>query len=616
MIGKRGQLTIFIIVAIVLVVAVAIFFIFRGSLIKSEIPKDMDPLYTSFLGCIEEDTMTGIDLAETQGGYVYIPELELGSSYMPFSSQLNFLGNPVPYWYYVSGNNIQKEQVPSLNEIQNELSAFLEKKIKDCKLEAFYQDGFEVKFGEPKANIKIEDKLVTVNLEMPLSITKGNESVVATKHKVSINSELGGLYKASKKIYDYEQSSLFLENYAVDTMRIYAPVDGVELTCSPLVWSANEVFDELEQAIEANTLALKTQDGDYSLTNKDNRYFITDISTGYNVRFINSKDWPNYFEVLPTESDVLQAEPVGTQEGLGILGFCFVPYHFVYNIAYPVLIQVESGDEIFQFPVVVIVKGNEPRESLDISAVGIEQDTFCSYINTPVSVGVYNNKMEPVEATIYYKCLESRCDLGKTKSTGPVTMNFPQCVNGYVVANAEGYKEGKELFSSAGGGQVSILLDKLYQVDVDLKVDEKDYNDNAIISFISDDYSKTILYPKQKSINLSEGQYEVDVSVYRNSSLKIAGSVKKQCISIPQSGLGGLIGLEQEKCFYVNIPAQVVSSVLSAGGKQNYYILESELADSQTVEIHAQSLPVPNSIDKLQENYELFDNTGLDIEFK
>jgi hypothetical protein len=101
MIGKRGQLTIFIIVAIVLVVAVAIFFIFRGSLIKSEIPKDMDPLYTSFLGCIEEDTMTGIDLAETQGGYVYIPELELGSSYMPFSSQLNFLGNPVPYWYYV-----------------------------------------------------------------------------------------------------------------------------------------------------------------------------------------------------------------------------------------------------------------------------------------------------------------------------------------------------------------------------------------------------------------------------------------------------------------------------------------------------------------------------------
>jgi rod shape-determining protein MreC len=30
---------------------------------------------------------------------------EASSEYMPFSSQLDFLGNPVPYWYYISGNN-------------------------------------------------------------------------------------------------------------------------------------------------------------------------------------------------------------------------------------------------------------------------------------------------------------------------------------------------------------------------------------------------------------------------------------------------------------------------------------------------------------------------------
>jgi len=61
----------------------------------------------------------------------------------------------------------------------------------------------------------------------------------------------------------------------------------------------------------------------------------------------------------------LIANPVGNQPGLGVLCFCYVPYHFVYNIGYPVLIQVYSGEEIFQFPVAVVVKGNKPREALD-----------------------------------------------------------------------------------------------------------------------------------------------------------------------------------------------------------------------------------------------------------
>jgi len=62
---------------------------------------------------------------------------------MPFSSQLNFLGNPVPYWYYVSGNNVQKEQVPSKNEMENQLEDFIEEKINKCVFDEYYEQGFE-----------------------------------------------------------------------------------------------------------------------------------------------------------------------------------------------------------------------------------------------------------------------------------------------------------------------------------------------------------------------------------------------------------------------------------------------------------------------------------------
>ena len=71
------------------------------------------------------------------------------------------------------------------------------------------------------------------------------------------------------------------------------------------------------------------------------------------------------------------------------------------------------------------------------------------------------------------------------------------------------------------------------------------------------------------------GQYEIQVYIYRNSSLKLESTTKEQCIEIPQSGIGGFFGLTQEKCFDIEIPSQIVSSALSGGGKENYLLVEN-----------------------------------------
>jgi len=94
---RKGQVTIFIIIAIVLVAAVAGFFIFRGGISLDNVPASIEPIYTTFLTCLEEDALVGIDVLESQGGYIEMPVFEPGSSYMPFSSPLDFLGNPIPY---------------------------------------------------------------------------------------------------------------------------------------------------------------------------------------------------------------------------------------------------------------------------------------------------------------------------------------------------------------------------------------------------------------------------------------------------------------------------------------------------------------------------------------
>jgi len=607
---KRAQVTIFILIAIVIIGGAVVFYSFRDSIVGEKIPVNIEPVYNNFLSCLESKILTGIDILESQAGYISLPDFEPGSRYMPFSSQLNFLGNPVPYWYYVSGNNVQKEQVPSKNEMENQLENFIEEKINKCVFDEYYEQGFEINQGVPKASVSIRKDGVDVSLEMEIGFEKEEESVVIKNHEIEINSKLGMLYDSAIEIYQKEQVDLFLENYAVDNLRLYAPVDGVELTCSPLTWNADEVFDELQKAIEANTLALKTEGGDYSLQKEENKYFVTDISVENNVRFINSKNWPNSFEVVPSEGNILISKPVGNQPGLGILGFCYVPYHFVYNIRYPVLVQVQEGEEIFQFPVAVVIQGNKPRESLEVSAVDIGVAELCKYKNTLTNVNVYDTKLNQVEADVSYDCFGVTCDIGKTE-LGSLAEDFPQCVNGQIIVKAEGFDEAKYVYSIIETGSVDIILDKLYKLDVKLNK-----GGTAIISFVSDESSKTIVYPEQTSVELSEGQYEISVYIYQNSSLKLAETTREQCVEVPQSGLGGLVGLTKQECFEVTMPSQIVSNALSGGGKENYYILESELAGSDVIEINVGSLPIPKSIEELQNNYILFEDLELGIQFK
>lgn len=615
-INRRGQVTIFIIIAIVIVAGVGLYFLFRGSLNSDGIPSNLEPVYAHFQSCLEEYTLVGIDVLESQGGYIYLPDFEPGSSYSPFSSQLNFLGNGIPYWYYVSGNNLEKEQVPTKSEMEEQLGLFVQNKINSCVFDNFYDEGYAVYLDNNSTiDVAILEDKVEVNFNYDFGIEGKNDSVIVSNHIIGVDSQLGNLYDSANEVYDYENENLFLEEYTVDILRLYAPVDGIEMQCSPLTWSAEDVFADLAEAIEANILSLKSVNGDYDLQNKYNKYFVVDLPVEENVRFLTSQDWPYSYEVNPSEDALMISEPIGNQQGLGILGFCYVPYHFVYSVKYPVLIQVESGDEIFQFPMAVIVEGNNPREALDTSAFGLETFEFCEYANTPTEVNVFDNRLYSVEANVSYKCAGTSCNIGVTEN-GYLESEFPQCANGFVIARAEGYADAVQEYSTTESGSVDIFLNKLYEEEIDLKLNNVDYGGEALITFASDSGSRTILYPETKSVELQDGQYNVTVYIYKNSSLKFSETTIQQCTEVPSSGLGGLVGLTEEQCFDITIPEQIISNVLAGGGTQSYYVTESELMESKVIEINVPSLPIPSSLEELQVNYIAFEDNSLRINFK
>ncbi|MFH1358475.1 MAG: hypothetical protein ABIH37_01145 [archaeon] len=621
---RKAQVTVFIILAIIIVAGIILFVLFKDSLFGVSVPKEIEPVYNYYLGCIEGEALLGSMIMGEQAGYIKPPDFTPGSVYMPFSNQLDFLGIGVPYWYYISGNGVVKEQVPSKGEMERQLGDFIEERAISCDFSGFVEQGFEIEVGkEIDVSSKIEKNKILVNVNQNLVIRTANVSWSSKIHLAEVDSSLGIFYDLSLKVYDHFKESVFLENYGKDILRLYAPVDGVDIDCSTKIWQLNDVRENLTSALEANIGFIKLKGDYYELRTDENKYFVQDIGedVNANVNFLYSRNWPMRLEVWPSEDNLLIAEPIGLQEGLGMLGFCYVPYHFVYDFGYPVMIQMFYQGEIFQFPVVVYINKNQPREPFDTEGLPTPVPELCEHKLSEMTVYTYNKQLQPVEAKIEFKCLDTSCNIGKTSLDGRNSVliaNFPQCVNGYILASAEGYETSKYIISSINEGEASMFLDKKYNLELEVRkggrtLSNKEY---VVVSFIKDSSSRTISYPEQQRVDLTEGQYEIKVYIYSDVSLFLKGESTPKCVDIPKSGFLGAFGLTEEKCFNINIPDQNVEFAASGGGIQSHYITESELASFDKIIIDAEDFGVPNKIEDIQTNFNNIENSGLYVRFE
>ena len=619
---KRGQVTVFIIIGILVVAGVSLFFILSEDVsLQKRVPAELEPVYKSFQSCVESNTEEGISILERQGGYIYLPEYK--RSLEPFSSWFYFSGNSIPYWFYERGG-IQNEQVPTKEEMEKDLERYVENQVQRCSFTEYENQGFDVEKGqEAEANVEIDDNNVNVDLDMDFSISKGEISSLVGTHEISVNSRLGSLYDSAIKIYEKEKQEKFLDEYGIDVLRLYAPVDGLELQCSPLVWNAESVFRDFENALETNMNAL----GSGGRSQNRDPYFNLDLDIENNVRFLNSKNWERSFEVNPSEGNRLVSEPVGENPALGAMGFCYNTYHFVYDMKYPILVQVYdsregvpvSERETFQFPVGVVIKGNQPRESLNASASDVDSVELCGDRNTNMTISTYDREVEPVDSKVSIECLNTRCYLGETGEDGTLNTQVPQCVNGQIIANAEGFKTSENQYSTVEGGNVEIIMDSLYNLDLDVLIEGKSVRSytgedfsRIMVSFNSEDHSQTLLYPEENTVSLTEGQYSIEVFIYGNTSLSLDETDSKEyCVDVSDGIMGDIV--PGQRCFQIDSPDLINSNALMGGGKRKHYFDESTLKQTNKISLDVDKFEKPGSFEKLQENYNLIENKQIEI---
>ncbi len=614
--NKKGQLMIFVIIAIIIVAGAIIYFLVREKIIAGEIPSELRAVFDYYGKCIEQEARTAIELAGSQGGYVNVNELEYrpGSEYAPSSSQLNFLGFPIPYWYYISGNGLTKEQVPKKSDIENGIADYIRERVNDCNFDYFYEQGFGIEFGKPEARVDINDEKIVIEVISDLTVSRGENKGRKKEYSIEINSKLGKFYEIARKIYNRENKDAIFDTYGVDVLRLYAPVDGVEISCSGKIWKTREVIDEIKMGLEANIAAIKFKGDYYNLKDKRDKYYEVDLGERIdeNVNLIYLRNMPTKIEINGegVDNNLMIALPVGIQEGLGVLGFCYAPYHFIYDVSFPILVQIFNENEIFQFPIVAIIDNNVAREA-EFSEIEEEGGIELCELNTQdVDINLYDVNLNRVNANISYQCFDQRCELGESVD-GNLVAKAPACLNGYLIARGEGFAEKRELFSS-NNKVADIILDREYNVKLDLRIRGKELDGTAIVIFNKDGKSVSTALPDVSEVKLSEGSYELIVYVYGNSSIVIPGSKKTECQEIPRSGLAGFFGATKEQCFDINIPETKIDYALRGGGKGEVYLLDERL-EKGTLEIDVGELSIPKSLEELQYNYASFENMRVNI---
>ena len=184
---KRGAVTVFIILALLIVFSFSAYFIARSN-VGADKKADFDTAYADSLrnyidSCLKDTTSDGLVYAGMNGGYVYFP-LDL--------QRININSNLKLSVLYNQG----KKSLLPLPEIERQLALYVEEKLQFCiDFSSFEEQRYAVEDGEVEANITIGDESVLAKIVYPVNISKGEKIVKMDEFTITVPLRFGKIYK-------------------------------------------------------------------------------------------------------------------------------------------------------------------------------------------------------------------------------------------------------------------------------------------------------------------------------------------------------------------------------------------------------------------------------------
>jgi hypothetical protein len=234
-VNSKGQVTIFIIIAVLVIAFIALFFIFREKVPVQKSSSEVSPIYTKTLSCLESTANEGVKYIVLNGGYYKIPE---GNAFVYFTDE-------VPYYYINSKNTM-----PSMNRVQKELGDYIINNLKSCvNITSFEEQGFNVSEGNITVSAVVNGDEIQIQANYPLTVKKGEDTSTFEEFQTTINSNIERLYFASRDILNlyYDKPSFICLTCLKDVSNKYnVKAEATPLEDKNVIWfSISDSTNEL-----------------------------------------------------------------------------------------------------------------------------------------------------------------------------------------------------------------------------------------------------------------------------------------------------------------------------------------------------------------------------------
>ena len=607
--NKRGQVTLFIILGIVLLIILVLIILLQREIVTITpgkiIPEAKDKIENQITLCVQEVGEEALFKIGLQGGYLEFSDQQLRDGNYVLQTPVT----PTPYWAY--GNTID---IPTLQSIKQSVDTYIENNIESCVFPAGLQDEefSYISQGTVTSDTEFTNSNVLYNVDWEIDVqTKDGELVTKLlRHETKSDIKFKDLYETATRIIEQEVNALKFEDITQDLIALEhpdVPVMGMEISCAEKKWALPTVQETLKELITTNIPQIKVSGTEIIDFPKEFPYYqnhyIWDVGEDFSkkdvsVTFRYQENFPFSFQVTPHDGSFLRS---GTQGGSDILSaLCVQMWKFTYDVSYPVLMKIKDDNSGFVFNTaftVHLLRNNPSRESF-VQALNpdlvstIPGDDFCSNRRIPMTIltsSVVDSPetgvsfSEPVEGVnVSFTCIKHKCDMGSTVLDfdnrgyqAGFTRNFPFCVGGILRATKEGYKESWQRVLTENSKQVEIELTPLHLIPVqNVKIVSHDEKENGVgpATTLTEDETAIVTIKSLKKDEKNKPFHESTI-VTSASGLDVEGF----------SNLELLAGADFTYDFDVTV---FKNDLFIAGYKGNWTVQWDELQPNSQITIH------------------------------
>ncbi len=529
---KKGQITIYIIIGLILllIVGLVLYFTTREAREEmqaaqprlAELPAKIEPVRQAVQSCITRLGKDAIVRLGSQGGYVDDVQLKSNPVFSTEGNSVDYnslAGPKVAYWWYMKSSNkcnegceFDSKRPPLKREdggrnIEQQIDDYVNQNLPECVL-TVQPPGCQVQQADdPFIQSHITEKSVYFDGKYKLTATCEDQTAIVDEYYISLDVNLGDMYDLATNITNFQIQYNMLEQATTTILGLYSGVDSNKLPPYRALefsgpnpgefWIKSDVKEKIKSYLTSHISLIQVfgarnyepivarpgvRDSDlYQLVY--NKEFLLPLNKTYpniDARFVYLPIWEPYLD-LNCNGELCRADS-GTN--FFMIPFTVNRYEFAYDLSYPVLVELrdpyafKGEGYVFQFFLEQNMRNSKPFKSNTVLPPATDFNTiptlFCDpaqRTSGPVKLYVKSGDtfLGLNDVTVSYVCGDLNCNLGKTVN-GTFESRFPRCINGQISLYKKKYSITTKTISTEDSSQnLSIVMEPIRTVNVRVK---------------------------------------------------------------------------------------------------------------------------------------------------